>query len=290
MAVFIGFQRAAWSHRALRPVLLMGLLLAGACTPSVQGGPDRLLGINEELVVAKKLASPVWYAEYAASTGPRRRELRDQIVLSRIYAMDLYYSEYEVQLTQERQNIGFYSTIASLALTTSATAIAAAETKTVLSAVATGLTGARTAYDKEILIEKTITILQTQMRARRKEVKTQIIARLGEDTTAYPLELALSDLETYYRAGTITGALIEVTEAAGLRLADAKDDEDATAVITRFAPVSDLGLRIRAFARANPQAVSAYLRANHGGMPVARFVISASRADQQRMLGALGIP
>jgi len=192
-------------------------------------------------------------------------------------------------LTRERQNVGFYSTIANLALTSSATVFAATETKTILSAVATGLTGTREAYDKEILIEKTITILQQQMRTRRKEVKVLILERLARDAGTYPLELALTDLESYYRAGTLTGALIDVSEATGVRLADAKEIERQV-VVSRFSPVTDPGQRIRAHARRKPTEVTDYLARNHGGMPLAVFVRNAPLSDQLRMIKALEIP
>jgi hypothetical protein len=185
--------------------------------------------------------------------------------------------------------VGFYSTVASLALTSSATLVAANETKSILSALATGLTGTREAYDKEILIEKTITILQQQMRTRRKEVKVTILERLGRDTATYPLELALTDLESYYRAGTLTGALIDVSEATGFRLSEARRLEEEV-VVTRFAPVRDLGQRIRAFARNNIAAVTTYLKNNHGEMPLAEFARNASPEDQLRMINKLKIP
>lgn len=268
--------------------MIAAVAVAG-CTASLEGAPDRLLPIAAETEVAKKLASNAWYYEYATATGSRRRELRDQIVLARMYATDLYYSEYEARLTKERQSVGFYSTVASLALTSSATLVAANETKSILSALATGLTGTREAYDKEILIEKTITILQQQMRTRRKEVKVTILERLGRDTGTYPLELALTDLESYYRAGTLTGALIDVSEATGFRLSEARRLEEEV-VVTRFAPVRDLGQRICAFARNNITAVTTYLKSNHGEMPLAEFVRNGSPEDQLRMINRLKIP
>ena len=209
-----------------------------------------------------------------------------------MYAIDFYYSEYEGQLTRERQDIGFISTVANLALTSSATLIDAKEAKTILAAAATGLTGVKASYDKEILIEKTITILQQQMRTRRKEVKVTILGRLSLDTGSYPLELALIDLEAYYRAGTITGALVDVSEATGARLAQASAIEEQV-VVARFAPVTDFGTRIRAFVRINPQnleSVTSYLAQRHGGMSMARFVRNASSADQLKMIQALTIP
>ncbi|NNF78285.1 MAG: hypothetical protein HKN05_09680 [Rhizobiales bacterium] len=164
-------------------------------------------------------------------------ELRNQITLSRLYAIDVYYSEYEANLTRERQDVGFYSTVASLALTSAGTLVGGAQTKAVLHAVVTGLTGTREAYEKDILIEKTVSILQKQMRARRLEIKAQIVQRLQGAISVYPLEFALTDLERYYRAGTITGALIGVETATSIKLEQAVTDENAATMrAVRAAP------------------------------------------------------
>jgi hypothetical protein len=286
----LGIVSRFWRHASTsvfcRPTIVasaaLGIALA-ACTPSMRGGPDRIFEVSAEVDIARALAGPEYYAEYARASGPLRRQIRDQIVFARMYAADLFYSEYEASLTRERQNVGFFTTLASLALTASATAVVAAEAKTILAAVATGLTGAKEAYDKEILIEKTIAILQQQMRTRRNEVKVIILKRLAMDPSAYPLELALTDVESYYRAGTITGAFIDVSQATGVRLADARDQEEKV-VLTRFAPVSDLGTRIRVLARKHSEAAFEYLRDNHDSMPLATFVIRGSRADQLKMI------
>jgi hypothetical protein len=101
--------------------------------------------------------------------------------------------------------------------------------------------------------------------------------------------LALTDVESYYRAGTITGAFIDVSQATGVRLADAREQEEKV-VLTRFAPVSDLGVRIRAYARTNLTAVLNYLEENHPNVAVAEFVRSGRRVDQLKMIQTLKIP
>lgn len=64
-------------------------------------------------------------------------------------------------------------------------------------------------------------------------------------------------------------------------------------VVSKFAPVTDHGTRIRAFVRISPQnleAVTGYLAQHHGGTSIARFARNASRADQSKMIQALNIP
>ncbi len=218
-------------HSRTVSVVRCGLILAAAatlsaCLASVSGAPDRLFSVEEETRSAKLVSSPERYEEYARSFGQRKYELRNQIVLSRLYAIDMLYSEYEGRLTRERQEVGFYSTVVNLALNSAGTLVGGSATKAALHAVAAGLVGAKTSYEKDILIERTVSILQKQMRANRKEIKAQIVQRLAGSTGAYPLEFALTDIERYYRAGTISGALLGVDTDVSLKLDQAATEEN----------------------------------------------------------------
>ncbi len=206
--------------------VLLAAASLGGCLASLSGAPDRLFTLEEETRSAKIVSSPERYEEYARSFGQRKFELRNQIVLSRMYAIDMLYSDYEARLTRERQEVGFYSTVVNLALNSAGTLAGGAATKATLHAISAGLVGAKTSYEKDILIERTVSILQKQMRVNRKEVKTQIVERLSGSTSAYPLEFALTDVERYYRAGTISGALLGVDADVSLKLDQATEEED----------------------------------------------------------------
>lgn len=280
----------------MRVLALTGIcLMLVGCAASFKGGPERLFSVNEETQSIKQSLSyvggPEWYQQYVQSSGAGKRELRDQIVFARMYAIDLFYSQYEAQLTSERQNVGFFSTLASLALTSSATLVADATAKSILSATTTGLTGAREAYDKNILIERTISVLQQQMRAQRLIVRTKIVQRLTNGVEIYPLEFALIDIEDYYRAGTITGALIGAEETAGARLEHATALE-AQVISARFF-LTDLSPRIEAYWRANAnqkRLVEDWV-ARHVGVNVTLFMYSDQYSEQQaRIVRELSIP
>ncbi len=192
------------------------LVSVAGCAPSFQGEPNRLYSVQHEVQFAQGLSSQ-WYGQYvkiidSGGDPGALRALRDRIIYARMYGIDQNYSEYEAALTRERQNTGFWSNIAVLGLTTAGTVVGGAQTKAILHAIAAGLTGVGTAYNEKILIEKTIDILQKSMRAHRNDVRATIIQRLQKaDVMVYPLELALADLEDYYRAGTLTGAFIGVS-------------------------------------------------------------------------------
>ncbi|WP_156369054.1 hypothetical protein [Methylobacterium sp. Leaf100] len=265
-------------------------LLTAACSPSTRGGPDRLFPVIEEAEFVRAAGGPDAYSKYFLASGSRKQEIRNSIILARLYGIDLTYGEYESDLTREKQGIPFLATLTSLGLTSAAAVTGTAEMKTILAAAATGVTGVREAYDKEILVDRAISLIEQQMRTQRKLVRTRIVERLGLTTDTYPLELALTDVEAYYRAGTLTGALVSLAEDSGVRLREANRAEQDV-VITRFS-YSDLGRQIREFWLSSPEnrrAVETWLRQNGVDLPVSIFVRSGRAADQMRMAADLRI-
>jgi hypothetical protein len=125
-----------------------------------------------------------------------------------MYLADLEYHYYEARLTKDMQEEGLAATVASLSLTTAATLVPVAQTKTLLSALATGVTGVDTAVSEKVLLNNTIQALQTQMRADRKTQAGFIYAKIYKDAgnntkTITPiaestLPMALSDADAYY--------------------------------------------------------------------------------------------
>ncbi|RVD55403.1 hypothetical protein EN828_25230 [Mesorhizobium sp. M2D.F.Ca.ET.185.01.1.1] len=119
---------------------------------------------------------------------------------------------------------------ANIALNSAASLVAPVGTKNILSAAAAGLTGAKSAYSDEVLQKSTIQLLQTQMRANRAIAWSNIIRRLGDSDASYPMALALSDLEEYYRAGTIPGALLKAQATISAAEQSAQDDKQEAIV------------------------------------------------------------
>ena len=86
-----------------------------------------------------------------------------------------------------------------------------------MSAVSAGVTGAKGSFDKQAYFTNTITTLLGAMVANRKTVEARIQQRLSQPVADYPLPAALSDLEAYYEAGTITGALTGIAADSGVK-------------------------------------------------------------------------
>jgi len=150
---------------------------------------------------------------------------------ARMRAADTYYYAFEASLIRERQELGFISSIITIGLSGAVPLVSAVDTKNILGAASAGLQGATKAYSDEVLFQKTVQVLATQMRARRDIVASEIIERLRTlDIDAYPLSMALGDVDEYYAAGTIAGALIEIQKTVSAESRSA-ENQKAQAII-----------------------------------------------------------
>lgn len=220
--------------RFILSALACAALAAGvAGCNSLQPGPTRPITIDDDVTWARDL---VQYdlSIFVAANPNTQAALRNEIVTARMYIADMEYHYYETRLTRDMQEEGFAATMASLALTTSATLIPVTQTKTLLSGIATGVTGADKAVTEKILLSNTIQALQTQMRADRKTEAGVIFAKMSKPNgvvtpiTEYTLAMALSDADTYYQAGTIGSALIGLSKT----VANADQTADQTKALS----------------------------------------------------------
>jgi hypothetical protein len=191
--------------------------LAGCASHQV--GPNRPVPIETDIQMVSSLAYPQDLVSFA-SNWPDKGAARNEMLTARMYVADMEYQVYEANLTKEMQDEGLLGTAASLGLTTSSTLVSPAVTKTILSALATGVTGLDKAYNEKELLSNAMQALQTQMRADRNAQAAQIYARMfttdkkPTPISQYTWTMALSDAEAYYQAGTISSALIGLTRTA----------------------------------------------------------------------------
>ena len=204
-----------------------------------------------------------------------------------MYIIDVEYSAYEAALTSERQKFMFSSEIAGQVLTAVSVLVPIGTTARTLTGAA-GVVNASTGYyDKDLVIAKTIQIVEAQMRAKRDIVAKNILLHRSDSTVTYPLSAALSDLEDYYRAGTMNTGLIQAAGDAADNAANAADDK---AVTVNFVAITELGKRILAFSKTNSKAVRNWIDLNAGGVPLAYFVHSGRADLLQKIIADLSIP
>jgi hypothetical protein len=215
----VGQLRRGWV--ALSALMLAGLLLSGCKT--VQGGPDRLYTVPEEVAQARTMldvAAPdgipgLVERYYRERDEGVRKFLRNDIIARRMYIINVEYSEYEEALTNERQKVGFFTTAAATGLGIASTLTTPIRSAQILAGAGAAVLATRAAYDSEVIVAKTIQIAQGQMNALRDQKAKVIQSKTGFSTFDYPLSAALNDLEDLYRAGTLTAGLIKAAGDAG---------------------------------------------------------------------------
>ena len=276
-------RRCRTERLRLLPLLLLSLSTA-SCSPSFQGGPDRSatsVSISSFLATGYSASR---FEQYRESTGSDRKALRNSIVLSAMGAMDLAYGKFEQQLTSERQGVPLLATTASLALSATSTVVGNEVTKAGMAAADTFVKGTKEAYDKNVLANQTIGFLQTQMRANRTAVRSRIVKLLAETDDAYPLELALADLEEYYAAGTITGGLIGINAQTLANLAVSESVRVDT--VSTYGP-TDATEKIReAIKQGGTSAtvkLQVWLKARNIDVPLATFLNSKEYANDREL-------
>jgi len=195
---------------------LSGCLAERNCFPTACGGPERLIPLDQDLapIAAYDDYAHVLTRYNSEPTLEGKRSIRNDFIFERVYAMDAKYTVYEEGLTRESETEGFAAAVTNAALTGTGALIPVAQTTRLLSGIAAGLTTVDQSYSKQFLYNKAVQILQSQMRAKRSKVATDIIARSKLNVIDYPIGMAMTDLEDYYRAGTLASAFIDLSQNA----------------------------------------------------------------------------
>jgi len=205
-------------------IFLAGLTAAtlGGCS-GLAVGPERVFTVDGQVAQFRSNDPPI-----VAPLPPLGDDDGLKLfVTQRMFMIDLEYSQYFAKLTNDYQSGSLSGDLALLGLTFASTVVPAASTKTVLSAASTAVAGAKTSIDQDVLLSHTIQILQSTMESNRANIHDRILTNLNKCLHhAYTPWLALSDLEDYYRAGTIPGALESLAAATGNNAQQTKDKKN----------------------------------------------------------------
>jgi hypothetical protein len=143
------------------------------------------------------------------------KQIRDKIAYGFMGEIDDAYGYYTRNLYAGKGLFGVSGDTTELGLTAAATIATHAPTKTLLSALATGITGVNLSFDKNFFAQQTFQAIGIAMQTRRDKARAEIIDHLDDPVDDYPLEAARRDLVSYYYAGTLPGGLQELQEEAG---------------------------------------------------------------------------
>jgi hypothetical protein len=230
----VSASRPVTSSKSLRYARMLCLMLAAgsvsACWgPAALNEPDRLTPIADELAPIRAAFDDVdlWQRYSSYAYNPRMQmAYRNDIITARMYAIDINYTNYEGRLGADAHGVDFTTAVLSHAASLAVPLISVDETKNIVSA-AGGLVGFYgTAYNEKLLLQQTIQHVQAGMRQARYRQAGHILANMRCNVADYPLGLALSDLEIYYRAGTFSTGLIKVTENVAKATTDAQAEKN----------------------------------------------------------------
>lgn len=140
--------------------------------------------------------------------------------------MDLRYSEFIDDISVENKTKATTADFMLIGLGLAGTAVGGAGAKTIFSALSTAVAAANTSIDKNYFYEKTLPALVSKMNADRKEQQLLMIQRLASCKKGidYSWFEAVHDLNDYYSAGTLLGAIASVSKDAGVKQTDSEKE------------------------------------------------------------------
>lgn len=210
-------------HGSARIVSLLLISVLVGCA-GVRAAPESPLANQESAIRGLNTSfTPDRVLDCLNTPLPQQDICRNTITQALLVAIDLRYADFEIGFFNTNRLGGFATTLATLGLG-AAGSVSGAAAANAISAAITGITGAREAFSREVLADQTAAALLTAMRAQRNIALLRVREGLARPATEYPLGFALSDLQAYFRGGTIPGALTGVTQAVGVQAQRAQDD------------------------------------------------------------------
>lgn len=221
-------------------VAAMSCVLAGCNWVGSLGGPERIAPVAEEVGHAREYVNSIAASAFA-STGDKMAA-RNDIISTRMYVIDMEYTQYEAQLMREGQLVDFSTKLSAGVLTTVSGLVPAIGTSHTLAETATLINGLDSAYNDKVLKSQIIQNVLASMRTARHDQAAVLYANMYCPTTVYPIGFALSDLEAYYRAGTFQTGLIKLMQTVSKAESDAKANQDNN----KPAPNADAKAKLKA--------------------------------------------
>ena len=207
---------------------------------------------------------------------------RNDCIFALMGTIDAAYYEYRKTVRGLADTGNAATDIVGIGISSAATLVPGATTKTILSAINTGLSGAKAKIDSDILYSKSITLIVTQMDADRDDWKSRIFTQINDPAKSgnYGMYQAATDLLSYYEAGTWDHALTSLDAQASSNLSNCRAAVKS-AQTTSSASATSCG----------PQLVTAVA----SGIQVHREALAAyvkglSSQDQSKLAKSLNLP
>ena len=144
-----------------------------------------------------------------------QNEKIDIIAKDLILIIDYDYFNYEGNIVANQSNRGMFFDTSSLVLSSISAASGGESSKTVLSAISSGIQATRTNVNRHYFSQQSVDVLIKRMRALRKEILAGIGEKLeNRQNKPYTNRDLIIDLQKYYRAGTVSSAAQDILEEA----------------------------------------------------------------------------
>ena len=227
----------------LQIVVFLACLWMSGCTAAMHQYPERIEGPYTQVLKDK---DPEYFTimEKIAAAATDLEQLRNATIDSRLRVIDLQFAEFIETLAKENVQADFG--VAAVQVGVGAAGSLVAETTSqILSAASGALSGTHQAFNKTALFSQSFPALLAQMIAGRKAVLVKIMKGRQLSIAKYPLPAALRDLEAYYFAGSLPGAVVSTSADAKLKNDEAQkkldllkrstfSETDAAKTIARF--------------------------------------------------------
>jgi len=189
--------------------------------PSI-AGPKSTFDIDTDIAQLRQhFANATSIENYFSAPDSQKRPARDAFITGRLVLDDLEFAKWASQFSLTQAEIDSILDITKLTVDAATTLAGGKETKSVLGALSGLLTGSRLSIEKNFFDQKTAQALIAQMIALRKQALIPIQTGMAKGIDQYPIQTAVVDLQSYYFAGTLEGALLGVQQQAAQKDAEA---------------------------------------------------------------------
>ena len=199
-------------HLSCRAVLAVLLVALTGCA-GIDSAPTRF-GTADDSLTGVDPYFATTLTKYLAGQPGEREGIRNGFIETRTALIDQAYAGFRQTLYTQRVGVNVGVDLATIGLNAVGTVTGSAPAKTALHALSGGLIGSKASIDKNVFFDRTMPALLAQMEAQRSTLRLRLLAGMTADAVAYPLMQARADLEEYYVAGTLVGAIGGVTNQA----------------------------------------------------------------------------
>jgi hypothetical protein len=150
-------------------------------------------------------------------------QCRNSLITDQLDVIDYVYNQFKVSVFKTSGLVDITGDLLSGALSGASTITGGQQAKTVLSGIATVITGSKSSIDKNLFLQQSAHVLIGRMDALRIAALKPIRVGLLQPSTNYPVWQAVRDVQSYLSAGSLGAAITDIENNSGKAAADANE-------------------------------------------------------------------